>query len=57
MKTNMKVFLSAIGVAALLAFPALTKAQVGFQNRVFPPTRRLQLRLLHRPRRLTALFP
>jgi hypothetical protein len=27
MKTNLKVILSAIGVAALLAFPAMTKAQ------------------------------
>jgi hypothetical protein len=39
MKANLKVILPAIGVAALLAFPAMTKAQLGFQNPVFvPPT-------------------
>jgi hypothetical protein len=39
MKTNLKVILSAISVAALLAFPAITKAQLGFQNPAFfPPT-------------------
>jgi hypothetical protein len=38
MKTDMRVFLSAMGVAALLAFPDMTKAQVAFQNPIFPPT-------------------
>ena len=40
MKKNLKVILSAIGVAALLAFPTMTKAQYpgGFQNPVYPPT-------------------
>jgi hypothetical protein len=36
MKTNFKVILSATCVAALLAFPSMTKAQLGFQNPVFP---------------------
>jgi hypothetical protein len=39
MKRNLKVILSAIGVAALLAFPAMTKAQLlGLPNPLFPPT-------------------
>jgi hypothetical protein len=42
MKTNLKVILSAIGVAALLAFPAMAKAQsvapIPAIPPVFPPT-------------------
>jgi len=38
MKKNLKVILTATGVAALLAFPAIAKAQLGFPNPVFPPT-------------------
>src|SRR5215468_11289003 len=38
MKMDMRVFLWAMSGVALLVFPDMTKAQVGFQNPIFPPT-------------------
>ena len=57
MKTDMRVFLSAMGVAALLAFPDMTKAQVAFQNPIFPPPPAPTITAITSTRRLTPLFP